>query len=198
MPNIEDAFENAVLQVVVSIAYAPKSSPLADINHDQLLYVLSKMTCRRNQAVDIHKNLIFSICNKIAAKPRDIAVHMFSKLLCFLEPPFYDSNYINELRIRVQNLFEDVDKMVIKNLKKFQTKLYSLTMLDTNDEKDSNVDTITGADESVQTANKENESASTVADSEIQISNLGKFLFIYVTSIYEKNYFNKYCWEFVF
>ncbi|XP_018322189.1 condensin complex subunit 3 [Agrilus planipennis] len=126
----EEIFEGAVIPILSSIANAPCTSPLVDIDIDNTLRYLSaligirKSTCIVNQ----HLKLARTLCHKIQTRPQDSAVPFYTKMLLCLEPTLEDPVVIQELLQQVDHLLKEIpDKAPSRYLKKFKTSLTNLT-----------------------------------------------------------------------
>lgn len=122
----EKILEQAVVIVLVSIANAPKTSPLFDIDIENALNFLTCITSFRKQKniVNIHKNLAASIISKISTKPNQVVIQLLVRMLLKLDPPFDDAAAISDLKSQVEFLFESIkEKSLLRNLEKYIQKL---------------------------------------------------------------------------
>ncbi|XP_023312044.1 condensin complex subunit 3 isoform X1 [Anoplophora glabripennis] len=124
-----EVIEKAVVPIISSIANAPRTSPLADVEIDNVIQFLSALTNSNGttEVVHIHTDLANLLCYNIANKPKDLTVPYLTKILLHLEIPPEKTVAIRELLTQVELLLEDkeddIDKGPKKNLKKFAEKL---------------------------------------------------------------------------
>lgn len=122
----EEILEQAVIIVLVSMANAPKTSPLFDIDIENALNFLACITSFKKQKneVNIHKNLATAIVAKMSSKPNNCVFQLLVRMLLKLDPPFDEATAISDLKTQTEFLFEVVkEKSLIRNLEKYVRKL---------------------------------------------------------------------------
>ncbi|KAK5640968.1 hypothetical protein RI129_009515 [Pyrocoelia pectoralis] len=122
----EEILEKAVIPILSSLGNAPRTSPLADVDIDGALSFLAAITSIQKPVGfnNIHKNLAFSLCDKIAPKPEDRCVPLYVKMLLHLDPILEDGVVVQELINQAQLIIDDIrDKLSKRNLQKFVHKL---------------------------------------------------------------------------
>lgn len=126
----EEILEKAVIPILTSLGNAPATSPLSDVNTDNAIEFLSAITFIEKSTVfhNVHKNLAFALCYKIAARPEDRCVPLYIKMLLSLELSLEDDPLpLNELINQSQLIIEEVtDKNMKRNLLKFVSRLMQL------------------------------------------------------------------------
>ncbi|KAL3272671.1 hypothetical protein HHI36_014135 [Cryptolaemus montrouzieri] len=114
--------EKSVMSIISSIANAPISSPLVEVDIDNVLRFLSALTNSQDsiESENIHNSLAFSIIEKISNKPNDVCTPPLAKLLTYLEVQFEDPVSKRNLISSAELLLMDViDKGPNRNIFKF-------------------------------------------------------------------------------
>lgn len=126
--NAPSVLEKAILPTLCYIGNAPKTSPLAEVNYDDILHCLIKFTrIRESTTAEVHKHLAYSILSRLA-KTNDQSVRILTKILGYLDIPTDEPNVILELSQQVSRAQENVnDKVAQTSLKKFYNKLNGIT-----------------------------------------------------------------------
>ncbi|KAJ8943244.1 hypothetical protein NQ318_009935, partial [Aromia moschata] len=120
----KQVIEKAVIPTLTSIANAPRTSPLADVNIDNILRFLAAIidTDGTTDIAHNHTNLAQSICFKIANKTSDPVVPYLCKMLLYLEIHPENSRIINELITQAELLLEEEENSLPKGSAKHITK----------------------------------------------------------------------------
>ncbi|XP_019880446.2 condensin complex subunit 3 isoform X2 [Aethina tumida] len=121
----KEVIEQAVIPILTIIANAPKTSPLADIDVDNILKFLAALTSTAGTGiVNIHTNIAHSLLNQVASKPHDNLVPYMTKMLRYLQIPIDNNTTIKELIREAELAYEDiVDKAPKKHIINFIKKL---------------------------------------------------------------------------
>ncbi|XP_023023077.2 chromosome associated protein G [Leptinotarsa decemlineata] len=123
MTEITEQLIEAVLMTVKSIFAAPRISPLADINVENIAKFMIALCKTSPDAVHIHSNLATSICNEIINKSRSKMNTTFSKMLLMLDLP-ENKITIDELLSQCDEIRDNCqERSVVNNVIKFVTKL---------------------------------------------------------------------------
>ncbi|KAJ8975351.1 hypothetical protein NQ317_000279 [Molorchus minor] len=178
-----EVIETAVIPTLTTIAHAPRASPLADIDIDNVLRFLAAITNSSDtmDIVHVHTHLAQSLCFKIANKPSDPVVPYLSKMLLHLEIP-ENSSSIKELITQAELLLLEEEDILMKgprrNIRKFVEKLKTVQIEDNTEgtiniddntkemEKSSNVDCSAINNENSDNQEVPNEEQNTVNESE--------------------------------
>lgn len=100
-----EIMKEAIVPTLTSVAQAPRTSPLADIDIDNLLMFLSEMM-NVTQSQDNLKILALDICLRISENGNDKISLYFAKLLNHLDLNQINSNEITEVFQRIEVLNE--------------------------------------------------------------------------------------------
>lgn len=125
--------ENAIIPTLCYIGNAPKTSPLSEVNHDDVMHCLIKFTkIRETTTLSVHKNVAYSILSRVT-KTKEPAERILTKMLTFLDVPIDEPNVIKELSQQVTSAQENVnDKVSLTHLKRYFNKL-NTTIGEVND-----------------------------------------------------------------
>ncbi|KAF5285559.1 hypothetical protein FQR65_LT13193 [Abscondita terminalis] len=119
----EEILEKAIIPILTSLGNAPSTSPLSDVNIDNAVEFLSAITFIQKSTIshNVHKNLAFALVSKIASKPNDRCVSLYTKMLLRLELVLGDDIVVmNELIDQTQLILEDItERNQKRNLEKF-------------------------------------------------------------------------------
>ncbi|KAG5899798.1 hypothetical protein JTB14_006131 [Gonioctena quinquepunctata] len=126
MPLMTDCTEQlmeAVLMTVKALFAAPRITPLADVNIDNIAKFMLALCKTSPDAAHINSNLATTICNEILNKPKSKMNVTFSKMLLILDPP--ESNItIQELLVLCDEIRDNIsERLVVNNITKFVTSL---------------------------------------------------------------------------
>ncbi|KAG5878423.1 hypothetical protein JTB14_002506 [Gonioctena quinquepunctata] len=125
-----DVMAEAVIPILMSIASAPVTSPLADVDVDNLLHFLSTLTNSNDKTdlVNPHLSMAHMFCYEMMKRTNAPIVHHLSKMLLYLDVPSENYSSIKELISQVEiTLLEDgiFNESSKKNVTKFLKKLKS-------------------------------------------------------------------------
>ncbi|XP_030761166.1 condensin complex subunit 3 isoform X2 [Sitophilus oryzae] len=123
-----------IVPVITTIASAPKSSPLVEVDIDNVVRFLATITQDGSDSVNlVHKELVPIILNHINLNPDEVAVPYLSRLLCNLSIDSADMVVVRELIDQADLLHkkEDLDKTSKNNIYKFINKLRGITTTNT-------------------------------------------------------------------
>ncbi|XP_012662896.1 condensin complex subunit 3 [Otolemur garnettii] len=128
----QERFEEAFLPTLQTLANAPASSPLAEIditNVAELLVDLTRPSALNPQAKDsqdyqaltVHDNLAIKICNEILTSPCSPEIRVYTKALSSLE---LSSNLAKDLLVLLNEILEQVkDRTCLRALEKIKIQL---------------------------------------------------------------------------
>ncbi|XP_031353085.1 uncharacterized protein LOC116178001 isoform X4 [Photinus pyralis] len=122
----DELLEKAVIPILTSLGNAPRTSPLADVDIDSALSFIAAITSIQKPVGfnNIHKNLAFAVCEKIAPRPDDKCVPLYVKMLLHLDPVLKDAVVVRELIDQAQLIIDELsDKFAKRNMQKFVHKL---------------------------------------------------------------------------
>ncbi|CAH1100124.1 unnamed protein product [Psylliodes chrysocephalus] len=160
--DAKEVIAKAVKPILNSIASAPRTSPLADVDVDNLILFLATITNGKRD-LGTHVNMAHMCTNEILKTKNPLMAVYLCKMLVHLDIQSENVAVLKELIAQVNTILErtPLEKNPKKNLCKFKETL--ATRLDNlNKTKDSNLEVTEG---SVNEENKENE---------VTISNLNK------------------------
>ncbi|KAJ3647227.1 hypothetical protein Zmor_024756 [Zophobas morio] len=122
LSNCHTYFDDAVLNTIRTLVYAPRTSALKDIDLDNTVKFMVTLCAMPRQGKQIHSNLAFKICNQMREKPRHKVNLYFSKVLVLLVVP---ENSARDELLSICDELRDViqDKTTLKNINKFNTNL---------------------------------------------------------------------------
>ncbi|CAG9817626.1 unnamed protein product [Phaedon cochleariae] len=119
----------AVVPILNSIANAPNTSPLADVDVDNLLRFLAVITNAddKKELASTHLAMAHMFCYEMVKKKNASIVHYLSKMMLLLEIPSENSALAKELVAQLEVLLDEennsLDKSSRRNLVKFLTRL---------------------------------------------------------------------------
>ncbi|XP_029804130.1 condensin complex subunit 3 [Suricata suricatta] len=128
----QECFEEAFLPTLQTLASAPASSPLAEIDITNVAELLVDLTrpselnpqaknSQDYQALTVHDNLAIKICNEILTCPCSPEVRVYTKALSSLE---LSSNLAQDLLILLNEILEEVkDRTCLRALEKIKIQL---------------------------------------------------------------------------
>ncbi|XP_064142120.1 condensin complex subunit 3 isoform X5 [Loxodonta africana] len=128
----QECFEEAFLPTLQTLANAPASSPLAEIdimNVAELLVDLTRPSglnpqtknSQDYQALTVHDNLAVKICNEILASPCSPEIRVYTKALSSLE---LSSCLAKDLLVLLNEILEQVkDRLCLRALEKMKIQL---------------------------------------------------------------------------
>ncbi|XP_002709416.1 condensin complex subunit 3 [Oryctolagus cuniculus] len=128
----QECFEEAFLPTLQTLANAPASSPLAEIDITNVAELLVDLTrpsglnpqakySQDYQAFTVHDNLAIKICNEILTSPCSPEVRIYTKALNSLE---LSSNIAKDLLVLLGEILEEVkDRTCLKALEKIKVQL---------------------------------------------------------------------------
>nr|XP_054109439.1 condensin complex subunit 3 isoform X2 [Callithrix jacchus] len=128
----QDCFEEAFLPTLQTLANAPASSPLAEVditNVAELLVDLTRpsrlnpqaKTSQDYQALTVHDNLAMKICNEILTSPCSPELRVYTKALSSLE---LSSHLAKDLLVLLNEILEQVkDRTCLRALEKIKIHL---------------------------------------------------------------------------
>ncbi|KAL4843378.1 hypothetical protein H8958_011390 [Nasalis larvatus] len=128
----QECFEEAFLPTLQTLANAPASSPLAEIditNVAELLIDLTRpsglnpqtKTSQDYQALTVHDNLAMKICNEILTSPCSPEIRVYTKALSSLE---LSSHLAKDLLVLLNEILEQVkDRTCLRALEKIKIQL---------------------------------------------------------------------------
>ncbi|KAF0870927.1 CND3 protein, partial [Crocuta crocuta] len=128
----QECFEEAFLPTLQTLASAPASSPLAEIDITNVAELLVDLTrpsglnpqaknSQDYQALTVHDNLAIKICNEILTCPCSPEIRVYTKALSSLE---LSSNLAQDLLILLKEILEEVkDRTCLRALEKIKIQL---------------------------------------------------------------------------
>ncbi|XP_047423418.1 condensin complex subunit 3 isoform X2 [Sciurus carolinensis] len=128
----QECFEEAFLPTLQTLASAPASSPLAEVDITNVAELLVDLTrpsglnpqvkdSQDYQALTVHDNLAIKICNEILTNPCSPEVRVYTKALSSLE---LSSNLAKDLLVLLNEILEQVkDRTCLKALEKIKIQL---------------------------------------------------------------------------
>ncbi|KAJ8969726.1 hypothetical protein NQ314_001614 [Rhamnusium bicolor] len=129
VPSVSDSseqLEEAVLMTVKALALAPKISPLADVNIENISKFMIALCKTSHEGAHIHTNLAQTICCEIKDKPRNRINLILSKMLLLLDIP-NDKIIVRDLLKICDQIKDDVnDRLVLNNVVKFVSSLSNM------------------------------------------------------------------------
>ncbi|CAH0547544.1 unnamed protein product [Brassicogethes aeneus] len=118
-----DQLEGAVLLTVKALSHAPRVSPLADVNIENIVKFMLALCRTTQQNEQIQRNLARKICCEMLDKPKSKMTIIYSKILCFLDLPQEESGFLELLKLSEEIRDELQDKTSIANITKFMAQL---------------------------------------------------------------------------
>ncbi|XP_053433542.1 condensin complex subunit 3 [Nycticebus coucang] len=128
----QECFEEAFLPTLQTLANAPASSPLAEIDITNVAELLVDLTrpsalnpqaknSQDYQALTVHDNLAIKICNEILTSPCSPEIRVYTKALSSLE---LSSNLAKDLLVLLNEILEQVkDRTCLRALEKIKIQL---------------------------------------------------------------------------
>ncbi|XP_007517940.1 condensin complex subunit 3 [Erinaceus europaeus] len=128
----QECFEEAFLPTLQTLASAPASSPLAEIDISNVAELLVDLTrpsglnphaknSQDYQELTVHDNLAMKICNEILTSPNSPEVRVYTKALSSLE---LSSNIAKDLLVLLNEILEEVkDRTCLRALEKIKIQL---------------------------------------------------------------------------
>uniref|UniRef100_A0A8C9UM24 Non-SMC condensin I complex subunit G n=1 Tax=Spermophilus dauricus TaxID=99837 RepID=A0A8C9UM24_SPEDA len=128
----QECFEEAFLPTLQTLANAPASSPLAEVDITNVAELLVDLTrpsglnpqakdSQDYQALTVHDNLAVKICNEILTNPCSPETRVYTKALSSLE---LSSNIAKDLLVLLNEILEQVkDRTCLKALEKIKIHL---------------------------------------------------------------------------
>ncbi|XP_054438218.1 condensin complex subunit 3 [Pteronotus mesoamericanus] len=128
----QECFEEAFFPTLQTLAKAPASSPLAEIDITNVTELLVDLTrpsglnpqaknSQDYQALTVHDNLAIKICNEILTCPCSPEIRVYTKALSSLE---LSSNIAKDLLILLNEILEQVkDRICLRALEKIKIQL---------------------------------------------------------------------------
>ncbi|XP_068399276.1 condensin complex subunit 3 isoform X2 [Eschrichtius robustus] len=128
----QECFEEAFLPTLQTLANAPASSPLAEIDITNVAELLVDLTrpsglnpqaknSQDYQALTVHDNLAIKICNEILTCPYSPEIRVYTKALSSLE---LTSSLAKDLLVLLNEILEQVkDRMCVRALEKIKIQL---------------------------------------------------------------------------
>ncbi|XP_058578988.1 condensin complex subunit 3 isoform X2 [Neofelis nebulosa] len=128
----QECFEEAFLPTLQTLASAPASSPLAEIDITNVAELLVDLTrpsglnpqaknSQDYQALTVHDNLAIKICNEILTCPCSPEIRVYTKALSSLE---LSSNLAQDLLFLLNEMLEEVkDRTCVRALEKIKIQL---------------------------------------------------------------------------
>ncbi|NP_062311.1 condensin complex subunit 3 [Mus musculus] len=128
----QECFEEAFIPTVQTLANAPVSSPLAEVDVTNVVELLVDLTrpSRLNpkaknsqdyQALTVHDNLAIKICNEILTSPCSPENRVYTKALSLVE---LSSNVTKDLLLLLDEILEHVtDRTCLRALEKIKSQL---------------------------------------------------------------------------
>ncbi|XP_019685273.2 condensin complex subunit 3 isoform X2 [Felis catus] len=128
----QECFEEAFLPTLQTLASAPASSPLAEIDITNVAELLVDLTrpsglnpqaknSQDYQALTVHDNLAIKICNEILTCPCSPEIRVYTKALSSLE---LSSNLAQDLLFLLNEMLEEVkDRTCLRALEKIKIQL---------------------------------------------------------------------------
>ncbi|XP_036776938.1 condensin complex subunit 3 [Manis pentadactyla] len=127
----QECFEEAFVPTLQTLASAPASSPLAEVEVANVAELLVDLTRPSGlnpqakhseyQALTVHDNLAIKICNEILTCPRSPEIRVYTKALSSLE---LSSNLDKDLLVLLNEILEQVkDRTCLRTLEKIKIQL---------------------------------------------------------------------------
>uniref|UniRef100_A0A8C6RBU5 Non-SMC condensin I complex, subunit G n=1 Tax=Nannospalax galili TaxID=1026970 RepID=A0A8C6RBU5_NANGA len=128
----QECFEEAFIPTLQTLANAPASSPLAEVDITNVAELLVDLTrpsglkpqdknSQDYQALTVHDNLAIKICNEILTSPCSPEIRVYTKALSSLE---LSSNITKDLLVLLDEILEQVkDRTCLRALEKITIQL---------------------------------------------------------------------------
>ncbi|XP_004847286.1 condensin complex subunit 3 isoform X1 [Heterocephalus glaber] len=128
----QECFEEAFLPTLQTLASAPASSPLAEVDITNVAELLVDLTrpsglnpqaknSQDYQTLSVHDNLAIKICNEILTSPCSPEIRVYTKALSSLE---LSSNLAKDLLVLLNKILEQVkDRTCLRALEKVKIQL---------------------------------------------------------------------------
>lgn len=128
----QECFEEAFIPTLQTLANAPASSPLAEVDITNVAELLVDLTrpsglnpqaknSQDYQALTVHDNLAIKICNEILTSPCSPEIRVYTKALSSLE---LSSNITKDLLVLLDEILEQVkDRTCLRALEKIMFQL---------------------------------------------------------------------------
>nr|XP_045017524.1 condensin complex subunit 3 isoform X2 [Jaculus jaculus] len=128
----QECFEEAFIPILQTLANAPASSPLAEVDITNVAELLVDLTrpsglnpqakdTQDYQALTVHDNLAIKICNEILTSPCSPEIRVYIKALNSLE---LSSNISKDLLVLLDEILEQVkDRTCLRALEKMKNQL---------------------------------------------------------------------------
>ncbi|XP_038070751.1 condensin complex subunit 3-like isoform X1 [Patiria miniata] len=127
----QDCVEEAFLPTLDTLFNAPTTSPLAQVNENNVAELLVHLTDQRNlrqetalQESSVHDSLSLKLCNKILGDMEAPGVRVLCKVLNMLHLSTSNANIVKDLSVLAEQMVEKAEeKMAKKYLEKFRQNL---------------------------------------------------------------------------
>ncbi|XP_022086528.1 condensin complex subunit 3-like isoform X2 [Acanthaster planci] len=127
----QDCVEEAFLPTLATLFNAPTTSPLAQVNENNVAELLVHLTDQRNlqqetdlQESSVHDSLSLKLCNKILGDMEAPGVRVLCKVLNTLHLSPSNANVWKDLSVLAEQMVEKAEeRMVRKHLEKFRQSL---------------------------------------------------------------------------
>ncbi|XP_076275206.1 condensin complex subunit 3-like isoform X1 [Rhynchophorus ferrugineus] len=120
----------AIIPVISNIANAPRTSPLVDVDPDNVLKFLATVIQDSSDSSDlIQRELVHELIKEISTNPTAAPTPYFAKLLLYLNLDLSDAVLVNELIAQIELLknMETLDKISKQRLQKYIDKLQGIS-----------------------------------------------------------------------
>ncbi|XP_044264228.1 condensin complex subunit 3-like isoform X2 [Tribolium madens] len=118
LPNCE-YFADAVLSTMKTIIYAPRKSPLCEIDIDNIIKFMVTLCQMCTQGTEILADLAFKMCNQMREKPKIKINPYFTKTLSMID--LSKSQRLDSILYICKELQDVIDKQSLKSITKFIT-----------------------------------------------------------------------------
>lgn len=135
----QEVVEEAFLPTLQTLMNAPATSPLSEVNINNVAQLLIQLTnschllkCHGRSITDItqsccHDNLAVRVCNEVLKEPNSFNVRVLVKVLNCLEMSDGNGSKLKELQVLSKNLLDEVkDRQNVKALEKFHRTVKQL------------------------------------------------------------------------
>ncbi|CAG9791474.1 unnamed protein product [Diatraea saccharalis] len=133
--NVEGAQEQiqkATLPTLRTLANAPSSSPLAEIDQEAVVRFIVSLTRVNHELTDSQGAMAMSLCNYIVRRPSSTEVGLACRMLALLSPP-RDGHLANELAVMLRDLCQKLpDKQSCRNLTRYLGALEAMERVSLN------------------------------------------------------------------
>ncbi|CAH0402752.1 unnamed protein product [Chilo suppressalis] len=115
----QEQIQKATLPTLRTLANAPSSSPLAEIDQEAVVRFIVSLTRVNHELTDSQGSMAMSLCNYIVRRPSSTEVGLACRMLALLSPP-RDQHLATELATMLRDLCQKLpDKQSCRNLTRY-------------------------------------------------------------------------------